>query len=91
MALDGTTNFIHGIPSYGISVGLLEGEELVMGIIYEPNADECFYAWKESAAYLNGTAINVSKNKTLKHSLLATGFPINNHSKIPAYRIRPSN
>ncbi len=73
--LDGTTNFIHGLPIFSISVGLMENEKLVMGVIYEIMKDECFYAWKDSKAYLNGKEIQVSKAKKLQDSLLATGFP----------------
>lgn len=73
--LDGTTNFIHGIPVFSVSVGLLEKDKLVMGIVYEVCKDECFYAWKDSAAYLNGNEIKVSPVNALKDSLLATGFP----------------
>ena len=83
--LDGTTNFIHGLPSFGVSVGLRFKDKIVLGIVYEPNADECFYAWKGSKAYLNEKEISVTNNKTLTDCLMATGFPINNHAKIPCY------
>lgn len=83
--LDGTTNFIHGLPSYGVSVALQHHDELVIGMVYEPNADECFYAWKDGGAFLNGKSISVSDRPSLEHSLMATGFPINNHAMIPAY------
>src|SRR6476620_6262072 len=46
--LDGTTNFIHGLPCFAISIALMRDEELVMGVIYEINLDECFYAWEGS-------------------------------------------
>lgn len=73
--LDGTTNFIHGLPVFSVSVGLLEKDKLVLGIIYEVTKNECFYAWKGSPAYLNGKEIKVSGAKKLQDSLLATGFP----------------
>lgn len=73
--LDGTTNFIHGIPVYSISIGLLRNRKPVMGIVYEPNRDELFYAWEGSKAYLNGKEISVKQNPELSKSLLATGFP----------------
>ena len=44
--LDGTTNFIHGVPVYSISIALMEGPELLLGVIYEINLKECFYTWK---------------------------------------------
>ena len=73
--LDGTTNFIHGVPCFAISIALMRKEELVLGVIYEINFAECFYAWEGSKAYLNGKEINVTKTAKLADSLLATGFP----------------
>ncbi|MES2778912.1 MAG: inositol monophosphatase family protein [Bacteroidota bacterium] len=73
--LDGTTNFIHAIPVYSVSVGLLRNHKPVMGIVYEINRDELFYAWEGSKAYLNGNEISVKQNASLSKSLLATGFP----------------
>ena len=46
--LDGTTNFIHGIPAFAVSIALKQNNELVIGVIYEINQDECFYAWKDN-------------------------------------------
>jgi len=83
--LDGTTNFIHGLPVFSVSIALQEHDELVSGVVYEINLDECFYAWKGSPAYLNGQIISVSENKTLGTSLLATGFPYYNFEKQQAY------
>jgi myo-inositol-1(or 4)-monophosphatase len=73
--LDGTTNFIHQIPVYSISIGLLRNKKPVMGIVYEVNRKELFYAWEGSKAYLNGNEISVKQNPDLSKSLLATGFP----------------
>lgn len=73
--LDGTTNFIHGVPCYAVSVALADNMTPILGVIYEINMDECFYAWKDGGAWLNGQAIHVSTTKELKRSLLATGFP----------------
>jgi myo-inositol-1(or 4)-monophosphatase len=73
--LDGTTNFIHQIPVYSISIGLLRNKKPVMGIVYEVNLKELFYAWEGSKAYLNGNEISVKQNPDLSKSLLATGFP----------------
>ena len=83
--LDGTTNFIHGIPAFAVSIALKENEELVLGVVYEIGKEECFYAWKGSKAYLNGVEINVSENKTVGDSLLATGFPYYDFTKKDAY------
>jgi myo-inositol-1(or 4)-monophosphatase len=73
--LDGTTNFIHSIPVYSISIGLLRNRKPIMGIVYEVNRQELFYAWEGSKAYLNGKEISVKQNAELSKSLLATGFP----------------
>src|ERR1035437_5760229 len=73
--LDGTTNFIHGIPCYAISIALMRNSKIILGVVYEINLDECFYAWEGGKAYLNEKEISVSKTATLTDSLLATGFP----------------
>lgn len=78
--LDGTTNFIHGLPPTAISIALREGDEIVIGVVYEIWRDECFYAFKGSKAYLNGYPISVSSCPTLEDSLLATGFPYSDFS-----------
>lgn len=73
--LDGTTNFIHGLPVYSISIALHDGKELVCGVVHELNLDECFYTWKGAPSFMNGTEIHVSAAKNINESLLATGFP----------------
>ncbi|MXV15467.1 inositol monophosphatase family protein [Hufsiella ginkgonis] len=83
--LDGTTNFIHGLPTYSVSIALQHREELVLGVVYEINRDECFYAWKEGGAWLNGKRIAVSANEKLSQSLLATGFPYYDFEKLEKY------
>lgn len=83
--LDGTTNFIQGVPIYAVSIGLLDGEDLVLGVVYEVGRDECFYAWKDGGAYLNGQPIKVSKRGDVHDALLATGFPYNDFSKMGTY------
>ncbi len=83
--LDGTTNYIHHIPVYSISVALRREDEFIMGIVFEPNRDECFYTWKGAPSYLNGNKISVSKTRTLDDSLLATGFPYHDYSLMEKY------
>ncbi|NEU09405.1 inositol monophosphatase [Flavihumibacter sp. R14] len=83
--LDGTTNFIHGIPTFSISVALQHLEELVLGVVYEVNRDECFYAWKDGGAYLNGKAIRVTTAEKIEDTLLATGFPYYDFEKQEPY------
>jgi myo-inositol-1(or 4)-monophosphatase len=83
--LDGTTNFIHGLPAFSVSIALKEYDELVLGVVYEINQEECFYAWKDAPAYLNNTEIRVSNNKKVADSLLATGFPYYDFGKQAVY------
>lgn len=83
--LDGTTNFIHGLPAYSVSIALQRNDELVAGVVYEVNRDECFYAWKDGGAYLNGSRISVSGNTELSQALLATGFPYYNFELLEKY------
>jgi myo-inositol-1(or 4)-monophosphatase len=84
--LDGTTNFIHKVPLYTISVALKSSaNDLLIGVVYDPSSNECFYAWKNGGAYLNGEKIEVSNISTLNKSLIATGFPYNLLEKTDAY------
>jgi myo-inositol-1(or 4)-monophosphatase len=83
--LDGTTNYLHGLPPHAISIALQHEDKLVMGVVYEIVSGEMFYAWKEGGAYLNGNKIHVSNKTCLKESLIATGFPYNNFSKMDSY------
>lgn len=78
--IDGTTNFIHGLFPYAISVGLMEDDKIVTGIVYEVGLDECFYAWEDGPSMLNQKEIKVSKKPTVADSLIATGFPYSNFS-----------
>ncbi len=73
--LDGTTNFLHGIPHFSISIALERDGEPVAGIIYEPVYDQMFWAEKGQGAYLNGRRLRVSARRSLEESLFATGIP----------------
>lgn len=73
--LDGTTNFLHRLPVYAVSVGLIFNKQPVLGLIYEPNRNELFTAFHGGGAFLNEVPIHVSKIDRLEKSLLATGFP----------------
>lgn len=73
--LDGTTNFIHGYPMVAVSIALVREGEIVLGVVYDPIADELFVAEKGQGARLNGRPIQVSKTASLANSLLASGFP----------------
>jgi len=83
--LDGTTNFIHGLPPFAVSIALMDEQELVIGVVYEITQDECFYAWKGSKAYLNGNEIKVSTAATTNNALIATGFPYSAFDKLECY------
>jgi myo-inositol-1(or 4)-monophosphatase len=73
--LDGTTNFIHGLAPFSISIGLYRERKPLAGVVYEICANECFYAWEGSKAYMNGEEISTSSTEKLKDSLIITGFP----------------
>ena len=73
--LDGTTNYIHGLPPYAISIALAHEGSIVLGLVYELGFKEFFYAWEGSMAYMDGREIRVSKAETVASSLIATGFP----------------
>lgn len=83
--LDGTTNYIHGVPLYSVSLALKEDDEIVLGVIYEPNLNECFYTWKGAPSYLNSRIIQVSETKTVDNSLFATGFPYYDYNLMQEY------
>lgn len=83
--LDGTTNFIHRIPLFSVSIALQRKGETIAGVVYEPNLDECFYAWEGSKAYLNDQELEVSDSGNLSGSLIATGFPYNKDQKLKNY------
>ena len=73
--IDGTTNFARGMQQSGISVGLREGSELVLGVVYNPDLDDMFWATKGNGAYLNGKKLLVSK-KDFAHSILCTAMSL---------------
>lgn len=83
--LDGTTNFIHGLPCYAISIALVKNGIPVLGVIYEINLNECFYAWENGPAYMNGNEIHVSKSSKLSETLIATGFPYYDYDRMDEY------
>ncbi|TNF30783.1 MAG: inositol monophosphatase [Bacteroidetes bacterium] len=83
--LDGTTNFIHGMPFFAVSIALINGKEPLLGVVYEINQDEMFYGWKDGGAYLNSQRIHVSEAATVKDSLLGTGFPYYDYHLLNEY------
>jgi myo-inositol-1(or 4)-monophosphatase len=83
--LDGTTNYIHGLSPFAVSIALMERDEVIMGVVYEISLDEMFYAWKGSKAYLNGREIHVSTAATTADALIGTGFPYYDFSRLGKY------
>jgi myo-inositol-1(or 4)-monophosphatase len=79
--IDGTMNFLNGIPQFAISIGYEEKGEIVSGIIFDPIKDEMFFAEKGNGAYLNNSRIRVSNKNKLNESLLVTGGPKYNSKK----------
>lgn len=79
--LDGTTNYLYGLPHYSVSVGLRAGADMMIGIVHHVPNDEMFYAWRDGGAWLNETPIKVSQRNTLRQALVATGFPYHNFSR----------
>lgn len=79
--LDGTTNFLHQLPHFSISVALEEEGKTILGIVYEVNRQECFYAWKNGGAFLNGQPIHTRAITNFADSLIATGFPYYDYSR----------
>ena len=93
--LDGTTNYAHGIPVFCVSIGLEVDGQPRLGVVYDPNLDECFVAERGNGARLNGERLSVSETPVLNESLLATGFPYsiresphNNLAEFAAFSLR---
>lgn len=83
--VDGTTNYLHGLPIFAISVALMENDQPIVGIVYEINRREVFTATLGGGAFCNGEPIHVSRAKTLGESLIATGFPYYDFGKMENY------
>ena len=80
--LDGTTNFIHGYAPYAVSIALIRGQEILVGVVYEVCADECFYAWQGGKAWLNGQPVHVG-NSSINDALLCLQLPYNSDAYKP--------
>lgn len=83
--LDGTTNFLHGLPQYAVSIALLHKDQLEQAVVYDPTRNELFTASKGSGAFLNDRRIRVSKRIKLADSLIGTGFPYRDFTHLDAY------
>ncbi len=82
--LDGTTNFLHGLPHWAISIALEHKDRIVAGVIYDPAKDEMFFAERGNGAFMNDTRLRVSKRGRMIESIFATGLPFGGRSDLPA-------
>ncbi|MCL4108641.1 UNVERIFIED_CONTAM: hypothetical protein GTU68_006959 [Idotea baltica] len=80
--LDGTTNFLYGIPMYSISVALKVRQKVAVGVVYAIQQDEIFYAWQGGGAYVNNRRISVAGQTALQQALIGTGFPYNKATRM---------
>ena len=83
--LDGTTNFIHQYAPYAVSIALLQGKEILVGVVYEICADECFYAWKGGGAFADGTRLHVGSQQ-IQDALLCLQLPYNSEAYKPVIK-----
>lgn len=83
--LDGTTNFIHGLPQYAVSIALAKGGIVEQAVVFDPNRNELFTASKGGGAFLNERRIRVSRRLKLQDSLIGTGFPYRMFDKMDLY------
>ncbi|WP_171212242.1 inositol monophosphatase family protein [Ruegeria sp. HKCCA5426] len=82
--LDGTTNFLHGLPHWALSIALEHKGKIVAGVIYDPAKDEMFFAEKGEGAWMNDTRIRVSSRHRMIESIFSTGLPFGGRSDLPA-------
>jgi len=84
--IDGTSNFLHGIPHFAISIALKSNNEIISGLIFDPIKNELFYAEKNCGAFFNNQRIKVSRKKEMVHCLFATGGKDKNFSELAVRR-----
>ena len=81
--IDGTVNFLHGVPHFAISIALKSNNEIISGLIFDPIKNEMFYAEKNNGAYFNNQRIRVSKKNEINNCLFATGDRIKKEQDLP--------
>ena len=81
--LDGTTNFLHGLPHFAVSIALEHRGKIVSGVVYDPVKDEMFVAEKGAGAWMNDSRIRVSDRRHMSESLYATGLPFSGRADLP--------
>jgi myo-inositol-1(or 4)-monophosphatase len=83
--LDGTTNFLHGIPHFAISIAVEDRGEIIAGLVYQPLTDESFWAEKGKGAWLQNKRLRVSARRDLADAVVATGIPFKGHGDFPEW------
>jgi myo-inositol-1(or 4)-monophosphatase len=83
--LDGTTNFIHGLPTYAVSIGLAFRGQMQQAVVYDPARNDLFYATKGRGAFLNDKRLRVSKRTRMAEALIGTGFPFRQGDDLSHY------
>lgn len=83
--IDGTTNYVHHVPIFSISIALQRDNEIILGVVYEINQKECFYACEGGGAFMNGKNIHVSSHNQIDDCMIGTGFPYSDFSKLKPY------
>ncbi|MDG5494934.1 inositol monophosphatase family protein [Niveispirillum sp. BGYR6] len=86
--LDGTTNFLHGVPHWAISIGLEREGEIIAGVVYEPVHDQMFWAEKGAGAFLNHQRLRVSNRRVMADALIATGIPFKGHGNAKEFLVQ---
>ncbi len=84
--LDGTANFIHGIPHFAVSIAVKKNNKLVAGVIYDPIRQELFTSARGEGTRLNDVRVRISAHDKLDNALLGTGFPFKNHEQLAEYQ-----
>lgn len=80
--LDGTTNFVHGVPFYAVSIACMYEDTVQVGVVLDPNRDETFHAVRGGGAYVNGRRLQVAADDNLGHALLSTGLPWDPNTRV---------
>ena len=83
--LDGTTNFLHGLPFFSVSIAMESNGRLELGVVYDPVRDELFTAGRGEGAFMNERRIRVSSTKELNRTLIGTGFPFRRSHNLDKY------
>jgi myo-inositol-1(or 4)-monophosphatase len=83
--LDGTTNFVHGYPFYGVSIALVDGDRPLAGCIYDPVRNRAHVAWRGGGSFVEGEPVRVSDTPEVAAALCVTGFPYDRRERAPAY------